>query len=203
MISASHFSEKSIPTSSLKRPRNGDKFSSLASSSSSDEAKSQRRIVGSKHVSATLVDVDSPITTLAEPAIGFSLPLHSSELGRLPIYEPFDWEQWAMSESWNASTFDPISTTPSSPSAMNQLETATSLFGGQSDQDATRTFYTPDTANPLSYEPISGQLLSNISDNRCVPFLIVLQTVDFVPGSPMIWMIGLHIWPTLRRCFSP
>ncbi|KAJ3841906.1 fungal-specific transcription factor domain-containing protein [Lentinula raphanica] len=91
VISVSHFqplSQSNFSNLSLKRPRidpdNPQAF--FLSSPLINQAldREERPIAGSNRVLAALDRVEDPSTQ-------FTLPLNSSELGRLPIHEPLDW----------------------------------------------------------------------------------------------------------------
>ncbi|KAE9400224.1 hypothetical protein BT96DRAFT_919621 [Gymnopus androsaceus JB14] len=87
--------------SSLKRPRNLDTNNIPVGYSRDDGLLGHRQIAGSNRVSATL-EFES-VSSLPEPFNAFKLPLQSSELGSIPLYEHSDWStsqnQWIRSET--------------------------------------------------------------------------------------------------------
>ncbi|KAJ3759895.1 fungal-specific transcription factor domain-containing protein [Lentinula raphanica] len=151
VISVSHFhpSQFNLTNSTLKRPRiDSSDNPSLPQSSSStmtahqDTNGEERPIAGSSRVLAALDKVQNPSNppNPSNSSPQFSLPLNSSELGRLPIYEPLrvDWnvaqDQWLMpSEQFEVANAESSSSYPGSSDAFMNLASeghATSSFEG-------------------------------------------------------------------------
>lgn len=145
VISLSHFHHDSGQLSSpLKRPRNA---TSIDVSSEGEEPIGQRRTAGSGRVRAVWAALEREIgpprdsEPLDPPAS--NLPLHSSDLGSLPVHENFEWataqnQPWIDSDSWLPShTYTPLENAPdwqplfdqSSPAFGESLETPLGLSG--------------------------------------------------------------------------
>ncbi|KAE9399356.1 hypothetical protein BT96DRAFT_690864 [Gymnopus androsaceus JB14] len=132
VMSVSHFSPASEPTPSLKRPRKPDN-DNATSFVSTGEGVDQRQIAGSSQVSVALESTNQPtLSPFSEPFNGSNLPLHSSELGSLPVYEHIDWstiqKEWLNPETCAPSLSNP--TLEPGPSNQSQMNTTPEYLGG-------------------------------------------------------------------------
>ncbi|KAE9392720.1 hypothetical protein BT96DRAFT_924543 [Gymnopus androsaceus JB14] len=129
LMSVSHFYPASEPTSSLKRTRKAD--NDIDTSDNHVGSNDQRRIAGSSRVSVALES--TILSPFSEPFNGFNLPLHSSELGSLPVYEHVDWsteqKQWLKPEAWAPSLSNPVP--EPGPSNHSQMHATPEYFGAQ------------------------------------------------------------------------
>ncbi|KAE9393186.1 hypothetical protein BT96DRAFT_924228 [Gymnopus androsaceus JB14] len=148
VISVSHFHPPSNqPTSSLKRAREPDE-DNVTSSASNDGGAGQRRIAGRSQVSAALESTATPISPFSDPFNGSNLPLHSSELGSLPVFEHVDWS--TVQNQW----FNPE---PRDPSVPNPI-----LEPGPSNQS--RVYITPEHVEGSQRPIFSAQELHSLND---------------------------------------
>ncbi|KAE9383294.1 hypothetical protein BT96DRAFT_869308 [Gymnopus androsaceus JB14] len=114
VISVSQFQPEA--RSSLKRPRNPDTNNVSDTYSRDDGVLGHRQIAGSNRVSAAL-ELES-VSSLPEPYNAFKLPLQSSELGSIPLYEHSDWS--TTHNQWVPSASDPLD--QSQLNAMSEYE---------------------------------------------------------------------------------
>lgn len=85
-----NFDEPStVPTSSLKRSRSAEQDTP---STSSDSITEPRLVAGSKRVLEVAQDIEQLQVGEQEIERLLFLPLHTQDLGRLPIYESFDFD---------------------------------------------------------------------------------------------------------------
>lgn len=168
VISVSHFHrDLSQPRPSLKRARNPESNSSpLEFASKSDEGEEpqgQRQIAKNNRVSAAFgLGEASRNAALLEPASPSNLPLHSSELGRLPLYEHFDWgtdqnQPLMNTDGWSpAYTNDPTTNTESDWRSL--FDPAPPGFGDLSELP-------PGSSAPGEFNVVQA---ANVRDNRYV-----------------------------------
>ncbi|KAJ7172800.1 fungal-specific transcription factor domain-containing protein [Mycena crocata] len=84
---------KFTSSSSLKRPRDGEDVIGLSPpSDASMDNRADRPIAGSLRVLSVVQQIQALELSIQETDHLFSLPLHTEELGRLPIYTSFDYD---------------------------------------------------------------------------------------------------------------
>jgi hypothetical protein len=83
----------SIPPS-LKRPHNSDEELPLSTyeTTAQDASAEPRNMAGSKRVAAVIQEIEQLQVSDQEIERLLFLPLHTEDLGRLPVYEPFDFD---------------------------------------------------------------------------------------------------------------